>query len=86
MVKQKGALPPKRLSPYMQNLYRGLFVLGIVGVIVGSCGLIVLLGMLCPFWDSDRSSSRSEIDISQSRAFILVKSRSRKSCLAGLCT
>lgn len=43
MVKQKGSLPPKVLSPYMANVYRILILVGIIGVILGSCGLAVLL-------------------------------------------
>lgn len=46
MVKQKGALPPTKLTPYMANVYRALFLIGIVGIIVGCCGIAVLLGMV----------------------------------------
>ena len=42
MVKQK-TLPPKVLTPYMVNVYRALFAIGIVGMVVGVCGLAVLL-------------------------------------------
>ncbi|WPT18076.1 hypothetical protein PSENEW3_00006078 [Picochlorum sp. SENEW3] len=43
MVKQKGALPPTKLTPYMANVYRALFLIGIIGIIVGCCGIAVLL-------------------------------------------
>ena len=43
MLVQKGNLPPKVLTPYMANTYRILIVLGFVGVVLGSCGLAVLL-------------------------------------------
>jgi hypothetical protein len=43
MVKQKAALPPNVLSPYMANVYRALVLLGIVGIVLGSCGLAVLI-------------------------------------------
>lgn len=46
MVKQKGALPPTKLTPYMANVYRALFLVGTVGIIVGCCGIAVLLGMV----------------------------------------
>ena len=42
-VVQKGALPPKLLTPYMANFYRLLVAVGVVGILVGSCGLAVLL-------------------------------------------
>lgn len=41
-MKQK-TLPPKVLSQYMANVYRALVVLGSVGILVGACGLAVLL-------------------------------------------
>jgi len=44
MVQQKGALPPTRLSLYMYNVYRAAFALGIVGIILGTCGILILLG------------------------------------------
>jgi hypothetical protein len=46
MVKQKGALPPTKLTPYMANVYRALFLIGIIGIIVGCCGIAVLLGIV----------------------------------------
>jgi hypothetical protein len=45
MPKQKAALPPKVLSPYMANVYRLLIGIGAVGIVVGACGLAVLLDL-----------------------------------------
>ena len=45
MVEQRGALPPQKLSLYMLNVYRALFAFGFGGMVVGICGLAVLLGM-----------------------------------------
>jgi hypothetical protein len=40
-----SALPPKILTPYKANMYRFLIVIGSIGIVLGACGLAVLIDM-----------------------------------------
>lgn len=40
---EQKKLPPKVLTPYMVNVYRALIVLGAVGMVIGACGIAILL-------------------------------------------
>lgn len=40
---EQKKLPPKVLTPYMVNVYRAMAFLGTVGILVGACGIAILL-------------------------------------------
>lgn len=42
-LRSLSALPPKVLTPYKANMYRLLIVVGFIGIVLGACGLAVLI-------------------------------------------
>lgn len=43
LVMEQKKLPPKVLTPYMVNVYRALVILGSFGILIGACGIAILL-------------------------------------------